>query len=177
MKSGKTAGHGNGHPSVPNRTQAKRAGPKLEAGPEASAERSEGTMEARMGRDAAGGSMRYAHDSATGHVFGRGRPDFKARCTSSFTKHREAEPVVPVIAAVWPIRRSLRGAKHRAAGMARRAFPWRQAQRPSGREGITPSRQGAGWILQPASTAKSSSGSSAYHAHTTPKARWAGRTR
>ena len=29
--------------------QAKRAGPKLEAGPEASAERSEGTMEARRG--------------------------------------------------------------------------------------------------------------------------------
>ena len=49
--------------------QAKRAGPKLEAGPEASAERSEGTMEARQGRDAAGGSMRNAHDSATGHVF------------------------------------------------------------------------------------------------------------
>ena len=38
--------------------QAKRAGPDLEAGPEASAERSEGTMEARQGRDAAGGSMR-----------------------------------------------------------------------------------------------------------------------
>jgi|UPI0004980FEC hypothetical protein len=38
--------------------QAKRAGPKLEAGPEASAERSEGMMEARQGRDAAGGSMR-----------------------------------------------------------------------------------------------------------------------
>ncbi|MFZ1494665.1 MAG: hypothetical protein WAU60_14805 [Candidatus Competibacter denitrificans] len=38
--------------------QAKRAGPDLEAGPEASAERSEGTMEARMGRDAAGGLMR-----------------------------------------------------------------------------------------------------------------------
>ncbi|HRP77001.1 MAG TPA: hypothetical protein PKZ27_15470, partial [Rhodocyclaceae bacterium] len=35
-----------------------RAGPKLEAGPEASAERSEGTMEARQGRDAGGGSMR-----------------------------------------------------------------------------------------------------------------------
>lgn len=48
--------------------QAKRAGPKLEAGPEASAERSEGTMEARQGRDAAGGSMRHAHDSATGHA-------------------------------------------------------------------------------------------------------------
>ena len=38
--------------------QAKRAGPKLEAGPEASAERSEGTMEARQGRDPAGGSVR-----------------------------------------------------------------------------------------------------------------------
>ena len=40
----------------------KRAGPKLEAGPEASAERSEGTMEARRGRDirtaGQGGSMR-----------------------------------------------------------------------------------------------------------------------
>ena len=36
----------------------KRAGPKLEAGPEASAERSEGTMEARRGRDPARGSVR-----------------------------------------------------------------------------------------------------------------------
>ena len=58
MNSGKTAGHGNGRPCVPNRTQAKRAGPDQEAGPEASAERSEGTMEARQGRDAAGGSLR-----------------------------------------------------------------------------------------------------------------------
>ena len=38
--------------------QAKRAGPKLEAGPEASADRREGTIEARMGRNPAGGSMR-----------------------------------------------------------------------------------------------------------------------
>ena len=51
MKSGETAGHGNGRLDVPNRTQAKRAGPKLEAGPKASAERSEGTMKARQGRD------------------------------------------------------------------------------------------------------------------------------
>ena len=36
---------------TPTARQAKRAGPKLEAGPEASAERSEGTMEARRGRD------------------------------------------------------------------------------------------------------------------------------
>ena len=63
--------------------QAKRAGPKLEAGPEASAERSEGTMEARQGRDAAGGSMRYAHDSATGHLpGGRGRPGFSEECST-----------------------------------------------------------------------------------------------
>ena len=34
MKSGETAGHGNGRLDVPNRTQAKRAGPKLEAGPD-----------------------------------------------------------------------------------------------------------------------------------------------
>ncbi|CAH3908527.1 hypothetical protein ACUXAV_000477 [Cupriavidus metallidurans] len=58
MKSGETAGHGNGRLDVPNRTQAKRAGPKLEAGPKASAERSEGTMEARQGRNPEGGSMR-----------------------------------------------------------------------------------------------------------------------
>jgi len=58
MKSGKTAGHGNGPPCVPTARQAKRAGPKLEAGPEASAERSEGTMEARQGRNPEGGSMR-----------------------------------------------------------------------------------------------------------------------
>src|SRR3546814_12352379 len=31
MESGETAGHGNGRRDVPNRTQAKRAGPKLEA--------------------------------------------------------------------------------------------------------------------------------------------------
>lgn len=29
-------------------------------------------MEARQGRDAAGGSMRHAHDSATGHLPGAG---------------------------------------------------------------------------------------------------------
>ena len=77
------AGQGNGRPGVLNRTQAKRAGPKLEAGPEASAERSEGTMEARQGRDAAGGSMRYAHDSATGHAPLAGTP---TQVTPNFNK-------------------------------------------------------------------------------------------
>src|SRR3546814_5594504 len=36
MESGETAGPGNGRRDVPNRTPAKRAGTKLEAGPEAS---------------------------------------------------------------------------------------------------------------------------------------------
>ena len=65
----------------------KRAGPDLEAGPEASAERSEGTMEARRGRDAVaegcGGSMRYAHDSATGHAPLAGTP---TQVTPNFNK-------------------------------------------------------------------------------------------
>ena len=55
--------------------QAKRAGPKLEAGPEASAERSEGTMEARRGETPQGFDAQ--HDSATSHLpRGRGRPGF-----------------------------------------------------------------------------------------------------
>ena len=84
MESGKTAGQGNGLPHTPTARQAKRAGPKLEAGPEASAERSEGTIEARRGRDAAGGSMRQ-HESATGHLTGgRGRPAL-ATCQSTCT--------------------------------------------------------------------------------------------
>jgi hypothetical protein len=76
MESGKTAGHGNGRLLCAEpHGKRKRAGPKLEAGPEASADRREGTMEARMGRDAEGGSMRYAHDSAIGHLpVGRRRP-------------------------------------------------------------------------------------------------------
>lgn len=47
--------------------QAKRAGPDLEVGPEALAERSKGTMEARQERDA-GWRLDAQHDSAVGHV-------------------------------------------------------------------------------------------------------------
>jgi len=43
-----------------------------------------------------------------------------------------------------PVRRSSRGAKHRAAGIARRAFPWRQAKR-RGREGIGIGRSKKKW--------------------------------
>ena len=105
MKSGETAGQGNGLPHAPTARQAKRAGPKLEAGPEASAEQREGMMEARQGRNPAGGSMRST--TARPAMFpGRGRPDFKARCTSSCSRHREAGSIGPAAAVVWPIRRS-----------------------------------------------------------------------
>jgi hypothetical protein len=75
MKSGKTAGHGNGRLCVPNRTasEARRPEAGSRAGGVSRAER--GNDGSPKGRDAAGGSMRYAHDSATGHLpGGRGRP-------------------------------------------------------------------------------------------------------
>ena len=183
-KSGETAGHGNGLPLALTARQAKRAGPKLEAGPEASAEQREGTMEARQGRDAAGGSMRSTTARpAISQVAGDAQP-------SRFDEHQaHYAPHIGKRVLLW-LRISgrsgaagsavFRGAKPRAAGIARRAFPWRQAQRAAprkGREGIRPSRQGAGWIAQPASTALTNRGSSAYRAHTAPKARSGGRTR
>ena len=103
MESGETAGHGNGRLYAQTARQAERAGPKLEAGSEASAERSEGTMEARQGRDAAGGSMRNAHDSATGHLpGGRGRPAVWASRDLSlvdFSRTMRARPCPPELRA------------------------------------------------------------------------------
>src|SRR5260370_16901934 len=67
-----------------------------------------------------------------------------------------------------------------AAGIARRAFPWRQAQRVAprqGREGIRPGRRGAGWLPTPASTAMTSPAGSAHRARTGPKVRWDDKTR
>ena len=183
MESGKTAGHGNGLPHTPTARQAKRAGPDLEAGPEASAERSEGTMEARQGRDAAGGSMRNAHDSATGHVSWPGTHGLQGsmhKLMRQSSGNRFGSDCRGLADPALPVRRSLRGAKHRAVGIARRTFPWRQAKRAAprkGRVGITPSRQNAGWIPIPASTAMTSPAGSAHRARTAPTARWAGRTR
>jgi len=37
---------------------------------------------------------------------GRGRPDFKARCTNSCARHREASAIALLAAVVWPSRRS-----------------------------------------------------------------------
>ncbi len=128
MKSGETAGHGNGLPLALTARQAKRAGPDLEAGPEAPAERSEGTMEARQGRDAAGGSMRYARQ--------RDRPCFLAGDAHAinYGQHGlDAQDEMPLVcrgcragaagAAVS------RGAKRSAAGMAARPSPGVQAKR------------------------------------------------
>lgn len=132
MESGETAEQGNGRLDVPTARQAKRAGPKLEAGPEASAERSEGTMEARMGRDAAGGSMR----STTARPAVPPWPGTPGLQESMNTMPRTA--LMPEASGsglcCWscgwclaepaqPVRRSSRGAKHRAAGIGRRAFP------------------------------------------------------
>ena len=167
---------------MPTARQAKRAGPDLEAGPQASAERSEGTMEARQGRDAAGGSMR----STTA------RPAISQVAGDAWTSMLDAQAHAPssgnrfdsdcrgLAEPAQPVRRSLRGAKHRAAGIARRAFPWRQAKRAAprkGRVGITPSRQNAGWIPIPASTVMTSPADSAHRARIDQTARWAGRTR
>jgi len=152
MESGETAEQGNGRLDVPTARQAKRAGPDLEAGPEASAERSEGTMEARQGRDAAGGSMRNAHDSATGHVSWPGTHGLQGsmhKLMRQSSGNRFDSDCRGLADPAQPVRRSLRGAKHRAAGIARRAFPWRQAKRAAPqarrREGLKPNgRDGKG---------------------------------
>lgn len=73
MDSGKTAGHGNGRPCVPNRTASEARRP--EAG-----SRAGGVSRPAGGNDgspdgarlAQRGSMRYAHDSAPGHLPGAG---------------------------------------------------------------------------------------------------------
>ena len=49
MESGKTAGHGNGRLDMQTARQAKRAGPKLEAGPEASGMWKAGECQSRKG--------------------------------------------------------------------------------------------------------------------------------
>ena len=72
------------------------------------------------------------HDSATGHLpGGRGRPNFNGEeATGSGRAH--ASHRGPGADAVWPIRRSrvggVQGRQACAAGIARRAFPWRQAK-------------------------------------------------
>ena len=74
MKSGETAGQGNGPPLALVAQQAKRAGPGQVSGPKASAERSEGTMEARRGRDSCS-EARCAARQRDRPFPGRGRPD------------------------------------------------------------------------------------------------------
>ena len=102
-------------------------------------------MEARQGRDAAGGSMRNAHDSATGHVSWPGTHSLQGsmhKLMRQSSGNRFDSDYCGLADPAQPVRRSLRGAKHRAAGIARRAFPWRQAKRAAPqarrREGLKP---------------------------------------
>ncbi len=123
------------------------------------------------------------HDSATGHVSWPGTPGLQGsmhKLMRQSSGNRFDSDCCGLADPAQPVRRALRGAKHRAAGIARRAFPWRQAKRAAprrGRVGITPSRQDAGWIPKPASTAMMSSAGSAHRARKGPTARWADRTR
>ena len=175
MKSGETAGHGNG-PSTPTARQAKRR---------------PGSRNPGRRRQPSGARERWKPI--------RGETPQAARCATRTTarpatflagdaqpSRLDAQAHAPVIgkqvrqrlpwsgrsgaagSAVFEGRQASRG------GDSPQGFPWRQAQRATPRQGhlgITPSRQDAGWIPQPASKAKSSSGSSACHAHTAPKAR------
>ena len=113
--------------------------------------------------------MRYAHDSATGRVFLAGDA-----LTSMLNEHHAQDGPHAQSIEELPLLLELRlvygrsGAAGSAVFEGRQAprggdspqgFPWRQAKRAAphkGRVGITPSRQGAGWIPKPASKAKTS---------------------
>ena len=72
------------------------------------------------------------------------------------------------------------GAPSLRGGDSPQGFPLEASEArsaPQGREGITPSRQGADWIPTPASTVPTSPADSAHRARTDPKARWADRAR
>ena len=186
MKSGKTAGHGNGLPCVPNRTASEARRP--EAG-----SRAGGVSRAERGNDGnpTGARRRRRLDALRARQRDRPSPRWPGTPGLQGSMHkliRQASGSSASYAGsccgladpAQPVRRSLRGAKHRAAGIARRAFPWRQAKRAAprkGRVGIAPSRQDTGWIPQPASTAMTCPADSAHRARTDPTARWAGRTR
>ncbi len=133
MRSGKTAGQGNGPPHA-DRTASEARRP--EAG-----SRAGGVSRAERGNDGSPSGARprrgldAQHDSATGHLpEGRGRPAFNARSGRVHARHRGS-----AANAVWPIRRSrvgsAQGRQACAVGIARRAFPWRASRR---RAGIAP---------------------------------------
>ena len=181
MESGKMAGQATAT-STADRTASEARKP--EAG-----SRAGGVSRAARGNDGSPTGARRRrrldakHDSATGHVSWPGTHGLQGsmyKLMRQSSGNRFGSDCRGLADPAQPVRRSLRGAKHRAVGIARRTFPWRQAKRAAphkGRVGITPSRQGAGWIPIPASTAMTSPAGSAHHARTDPTARWAGRTR
>ena len=191
MKSGETARQGNGLPCVPNRTASEARRP--EAG-----SRAGGVSRAERGNDGSPSGARRRRRLDALRARQRDRPSPRWPGTPGLQRWMSKMPRTDAMSQAsgswlycflrqWLCGRAgaagsaiSRGAKLRAAGIARRAFPWRQAKRAAprqGREGIKPSRQGAGWIPKPASTAKTNSADSAHRARTAPKARQAGRTR
>src|SRR3546814_7345563 len=78
--------------------------------------------------------MRYAHESATGHVSWPGTPGLQGsmhKLMRQSSGNRFDSDYCGLADPAQPVRRSLRGAKHRAAGIARGLSPGgkRSAQR------------------------------------------------
>ena len=147
MKSGETAGHGDGRPYAQTARQAKRAGPKLEAGPEASAERSEGTMEARRGE---------TPQAARCEARQRDRPCFLAGDAHAVVEMQRGSSVVDK----QPLRHwycrsgaagsaASRSAKHRAAPQARRSRQQAQQKKRCAAPAGTTHRRQRGAISSP----------------------------
>ena len=114
----------------PHASEARRPGSGSRAGGVSRAER--GNDGSPNGARRPGGSMRNAHDSATGHVSWPGTHSLQGsmhKLMRQSSGNRFDSDCRGLADPAQPVRRSLRGAKHRAAGIARRAFPWRQAKR------------------------------------------------
>ena len=179
MKSGETAGHGNGlptrRPHGKRSAQARSWKPGRRRQPSGARERWKPVRGET--RQAARCATRTTARPAISQVAGDAR-------TSTPKKQQDQDEhtqgIVGLMRRLSGRSGGVQGRQACAAGIARRAFPWRQAQRAAprqGRVGITPRRQDAGWIPQPASKAMTSPASSAHRGRTCPKVRWAGRTR
>ena len=188
MESGKMAGQATAR-STADRSASEARRP--EAG-----SRAGGVSRAARGNDGSPTGARRRrgldaqHDSATGHVFLAGdaltsMPDEHHAQDGPHAQSIEELPLLLELRLVYGRSgaagsAAFEGRQACAAGIGRRAFPWRQAKRGAprqGREGFRPSRQDAGWIPKPASTASTSSADSARRARTAPKVRQVGRTR
>ena len=104
MKSGETAGHGNGpstrRPHGKRSAQARSWKPGRRRQPSGARER----WKPVRGETPQAARCATRTRARPAMFLGRGRPDFKARCTSSCASHRETGSTATAV--VWPIRRS-----------------------------------------------------------------------